>query len=106
MEKQPKEPTENALARALEPREQGTAIVDELLDLARAQLRFATDERITEEQRRWLCRAAGSLLDAVIAQRDHASGELRAPRCEDDDVVSWRSVADAAAIVISRLTHE
>ena len=77
------------LARPSEPREVRIPEMYEVIDLARSQLRFASDPFVTETERQRLCRAAAALLDHVLGQKDDvARGGFRKLSAVAADVVA------------------
>jgi hypothetical protein len=73
------------------PRKERITEMYEVIDLARSQLRFASDPLVTEMERQRLCRAAAALLDHVLGQ-NHDSAEGR-----------WVTVGEAARRVVDRM---
>jgi len=74
------------------PPKGGLTTLNELIDLASEQLSFAARRDIPLNERIRLCRAARSLLTAVIGERDNdrASG-------------NWVSVGEIAGRVVARI---
>jgi hypothetical protein len=93
MTKQAKE-TQNAGAGRPSPRPRQERISEmyEVIDLARSQIRFASDPLVTEVERQRLCRAAAALLDHVIGQRD-------------DDGRGFISLGEAARRAVERISR-
>ena len=73
---------QNEPSGASQPPQQLMSTINELIDLARDQITYASRQEIPLNERMRLCRAARELLTAVLDKVDHVPDRGWVPLCE------------------------